>query len=269
MKKNHLIRNLSCGVMAAMLLLTMSLTAFALNPSIQLEQKQEEEQDEFIQGYTAVDGNGEAIGCIIMDTPPLGDVHSLEDALNTPHIDTIEDCYIKVTPMQQAQDANATANLLDLTEEELKALATASGIGYETNQALIELALKLTEIRDNGGDLESFIAQTGENAMDALQAFLNEHMTEENAKNANNFDVAAIFDITANKCAYEHHEDGAVVDVMIKVDGVKAGQSVFLEHICEDGSVEYIEAVCESDGIVSFQYVLGNDGPYILYALSV
>lgn len=264
MKKTRMFRNVSCAAMAVLLLLSMSLSAFAMTPSIQLNTKQEEEEEELIKEYQAVDKNGDAVACVILDNLPLGDVHSKFAAQYTPHIDSINDCFIKLTPLEQAMEANATADSLGLPEEERNALVTATGIGYLKNQALIDLAKQAAESET----LAAFVEQIEEGAMETVQSFLNDKMSADEQKDLEQYDIAMIFDITANKKAVEEHKDDLFVKIVVRVDGVKAGQTMFLQHIEADGTIEIVEAACANDGEVNFTYTIAHDGPYMLFAMA-
>lgn len=254
---NGVIKKLTCAALACFLMMSMVLCAFAADPSV-------EKKEEILVSYEVVDSEGNPIGCIILDEDVFGDVNDPEVARNTPHIDTIDDCFIKITPLQQAEKANAAAQLLDMTEEELMALATGTGIGYPVNQRLIDLALKLLEL----GNIPAFIDQTAVDATQKVHAFLDAEMDTDAQKDLNNYEVAYMFDISANARAIEDHKDNAKVDVVMKVDGIKVGQKMFVQYINPDGTVEFIPAECKVDGEVSFEFTVGNNGPYVLYAFA-
>lgn len=208
----------------------------------------------------------------------MSDAKGEEAALNTEDMENLPYGFIKVTPVPHAIDSNAAMDAIaeekNMTEEQKRAYATATGIGYNLNEKLIQLQ----DVAASCGSVSKFMETHGEEAVEAAQKAFG------GKENMDKFDIALIFDVRANQIAKEMIGEDGKVELTVEVEVVRPDSVVVLQHdaqITSDkfveinqnedntyeikhGGVEFLD-VTAGEEEVTFQMDVFHLSPFVLY----
>lgn len=229
--------------LALLLVAAIPVSAFAAyTPSVTRK-----EETELVSGE-AFDAAGSKVEGVLVQSKAFGNPVSETDNLNAKFLDEMDEAVIKVTTLSQALAANLTVNGMDLPMARRNELATVTGIGYTANQEMIDLYNAMVQKQATSDILAGHGADVSK-APEEVDKYV----------------PVVAFNVTANQKAMDLVGQGGTVKLVLKVAGIKAGAALMLEHICADGTVEFLKAVSEKDGEVTMTVHVAAQCIYVLY----
>lgn len=153
-----------------------------------------------------------------------------------------KDAYIKVTPHSETQKANATLDveLPSLRYADKAGENTESGLSYFDNDhvnLVFETVTKSTST-------SQFLEKVGGGLLDKVAEAVQELADDSAEETVDDYQPAALFDVTASAGAIELMGENGKVDVELEVPGVKEDTKLVAIHFL--GELEDIEAAREA-----------------------